>query len=254
MIREKKEFNIRDEEIKKIIKLISLIEVNSIVVGNETELDIVKTNPILKASTMLALYNIVESTISNLLDYIHDSLCSKNLSFDDINNDIQNLYITYHYKFKSKKKDDIHQFAGLINDTIKLITGKKIFNLKYKKMSEHYSIYSGNLDTKKIRTTFGKYGMHLPYLKYSDGRVLKSNSEEINAFQNDNNEKSIVGYSLNTIMKVRNKLAHGDLSFEEYGRSLVTDDLEKYYKDALFFLRMVILKVNYFISKEKYKP
>ncbi|HID9872668.1 TPA: MAE_28990/MAE_18760 family HEPN-like nuclease [Serratia marcescens] len=96
--------------------------------------------------------------------------------------------------------------------------------------------------------------MHLPYLKYSDGRVLKSNSEEINAFQNDNNEKSIVGYSLNTIMKVRNKLAHGDLSFEEYGRSLVTDDLEKYYKDALFFLRMVILKVNYFISKEKYKP
>lgn len=252
MIREKKEFKIRHEELKKFLTLISLIENNSLIAESEVDLDIVKTNPILKASAMLALYNIVESTISNLLNHIHNTLCSKNLSFDDINNDIQNLYITYHYKFKKKKGDDIHQFAGLINDTIKLVTGKKIFNLKYKQMSESYAIYSGNLDTKKIRTTLNKYGIKLPYLKYHDGKILKSTVEEIHRFRN-NNELNIVGYSLNVIMSVRNKLAHGDLSFEEYGRGLVTSDLNRYYKDALFFLRIVILKVNYFIVKEKFK-
>lgn len=253
MIRERKEFNIRDEEIKKFLNLISLIESNSIIVENELDIDIVKTNPILKASAMLALYNIVESTISNLLNYIHNTLCSKQLSFDDLNNDIQNLYITYHYKYKQKKGDDIHQFANLINDTIKLVTGKKIFNLKYKQMSEYYSIYSGNLDTRKIRTTLYKYGVHIPYLKYSKGNVSKSNQEEIQDLGKSSDKTSIVGHSLLTIMNTRNKLAHGELSFEEYGRNLVTEDLKGYYKDTILFLRIVTLKVNYYISKEKYK-
>ncbi|HBS1998652.1 MAE_28990/MAE_18760 family HEPN-like nuclease [Klebsiella pneumoniae] len=253
MNREITEFKIRDEEIKKFMTLISLIESNSIITEDECPLDIVKTNPILKASAMLALYNIIESTISNLLNYMHNSLCSKNLSFDDLNNEIQNLYITYHYKFKQKKGDDIHQFVSLVNDTIKLVTGKTIFNLKYKQMSEYYSIYSGNLDTKKIRTTLDKYGVKLPYLKYTNGRIYKSTKEEIDELNKNNNKKNIVGHSLHTIMNVRNKLAHGELSFEEYGRQLVTDDLKTYYRDTLFFLRITILKVNYFLLKERFK-
>ncbi|HCT3347511.1 TPA: hypothetical protein OTT54_004282, partial [Citrobacter koseri] len=60
MIREKKEFKIRHEELKKFLTLISLIENNSLIAESEVDLDIVKTNPILKASAMLALYNIVE--------------------------------------------------------------------------------------------------------------------------------------------------------------------------------------------------
>ncbi|UDQ77263.1 hypothetical protein LJQ72_06790 [Pectobacterium brasiliense] len=253
MIKEKREFKIRDNEIRKFLTLISLVENNNLSIETSSDLDIVKTNPILKASAMLALYNMIESTVSNLLKYIHTEVCSKQLTYDEINDDIKNLYIIYHYKFKNKKADDVHQFAGLMNETLKLVTGKKKFDLKYQKMSEYYSIYSGNLDAKKIRTTLMKYGIKIPYFKNEHNKLIKLNESEVKILKDIGNEKIIIGYSLNVIMNTRNKLAHGEFSFEEYGRTLVTDDLNNFYKDTLFFLRLIILKVHFYIKKERFR-
>lgn len=50
--------------------------------------------------------------------------------------------------------------------------------------------------------------------------------------------------------KVRNKLAHGEQSFEDYGRTLVRTKLEEFFQDTQSFLNMVLNIVSDFISQK----
>jgi hypothetical protein len=208
------------EQINKIIDLIKAIEE-----GLVSYTGIVTTSPVIKASTMLALYNIIESTITKVLKKIHLDIISSNSSFEDLTQEIKNLIILYYFYHK-KNANNIHDSLDVINDTINIIGCKKMFNLTYDDMSKVYQLYSGNLDAKEVRSIFKKYGVML-------------------------NED--VGQSLHTIKKVRNKLAHGEQSFEDYGRTLVRTKLEEFFQDTQSFLNMVLNIVSDFISQKKYR-
>ena len=110
-----------------------------------------------------------------------------------------------------------------------LINGKNKIKLTYKSMVKTYQLFSGNLDAREILSVFkNKYGFEF----------------------NKNELKESV---LKRIREGRNDLAHGSLSFEEYGRNLTIQDIEAM-KDKVFsFLDRLIEKVEIYLTKQLYK-
>ncbi|HGF7196367.1 TPA: MAE_28990/MAE_18760 family HEPN-like nuclease, partial [Vibrio cholerae] len=109
---------------------------------------------------------------------------------------------------------------------VDMIRGKSYFDIEYKAMSESYKLYSGNLDARVIRKVMKKYGIEI---------------------------SDTYGSKLVNVKNGRNKLAHGEESFEEFGRSIVLKTLEDYFSDVDALLNEVIEKTQQFLTNEEYR-
>lgn len=181
--------------------------------------------PVLKASVILVLYNAVESTIKSVLVKIHEEINSRGVAYDDLSKEIKNLVLVYFYKHKAKRSD-VHNALDVIHHTVDLIRGRGVFSLPYDSMIESYQLFSGNLDAKKIRKIMDKYGIEIT----------------------ENH-----GKKLQIIKNGRNSLAHGNKSFEDYGRNIVVGNMVLFLEDVKNFLNEVIEKSSEFLCNEKYK-
>ncbi|MEX5870167.1 MAE_28990/MAE_18760 family HEPN-like nuclease [Providencia hangzhouensis] len=214
------EVNGNFEQIQKIIDLIKAIEN-----GNISYQGITTTSPVIKASVMLALYNIIEATTTKLLNKIHNEIIQSKTPYKKLSIEIKNLVILY-YHYHKNKGNNIHDSLNVIHDTIDMIINKDSFNLTYNEMSEVYQLYSGNLDAREIRKIFKKYGI-----------IIAEN----------------IGANLRTIKKVRNILAHGEQAFEDHGRTIVLNSLESHFSDTKNFLMEVIKSVSKYLDQKQYR-
>ncbi|URR19197.1 MAE_28990/MAE_18760 family HEPN-like nuclease [Klebsiella quasipneumoniae] len=119
------EVNGNFEQIQKIIDLIKAIEN-----GDISYQGITTTSPVIKASVMLALYNIVEATTTKLLKKIHNEIILSQTPYKKLSTNIKNLVILY-YHYHKNKGNNIHDSLNVIHDTINLIINKDNFNLSY---------------------------------------------------------------------------------------------------------------------------
>lgn len=216
----KQDMDIRFSEANDLIGLIKGIESGAI------ESSSIRLNaPVLRATVVLSLYNVIESITTQILKAIHNEIISKRVTYNNLTKELRDLALVYFYKHKEKRAD-IHSSLDVLHSTVDLVRGKSFFNIQYDAMSESYQLYSGNLDSRAIRKVMKKYGVAI--------------SEEI-------------GTKLRPIMKGRNKLAHGELSFEDYGRTMVTHVLDQYYNDTNAFLNELILKSSEYLDTQSYK-
>lgn len=181
-----------------------------------------------KAGIVLMLYNAVESTITKCITRIHQELIDSSLTFDDCNDAIQKLIVVY-YENAKNKSNDIHAQVPHIIAFHNYLTGQHTFDLTYDKLSENYTLYSGNLDAKAVRGVLTEYG--------------------INADDFENLKVS----ELQTIKKFRNQLAHGEKSFQEVGNDITIQRLDQMIKKTQDFLNAVIDVVNHYISNQEFK-
>lgn len=214
------EVNGNFEQIQKIIDLVKAIEN-----GGISYQGITTTSPVIKASVMLALYNIIEATTTKLLKKIHKEIIQSQTPYKKLSTNIKNLVILY-YHYHKNKSNNIHESLNVIHDTINMIINKDNFNLSYDEMSEVYQLYSGNLDAREIRKIFTKYDIVI-----SEG----------------------IGKNLKTIKDVRNILAHGEQAFEDYGRMIVLASLESHFANTKDFLTEVIKSVSTYLEKKNYR-
>ncbi|HCT3283208.1 TPA: hypothetical protein OTS70_001060 [Morganella morganii] len=214
------EVNGNFEQIQKIIDLIKAIEN-----GDISYQGITTTSPVIKASVMLALYNIIEATTTKLLKKIHKEIIQSQTPYKKLSTNIKNLVILY-YHYHKNKSNNIHESLNVIHDTINMIINKDNFNLSYDEMSEVYQLYSGNLDAREIRKIFTKYDIVI-----SEG----------------------IGQNLKTIKDVRNILAHGEQAFEDYGRMIVLASLESHFTNTKDFLTEVIKSVSKYLEQKNYR-
>ncbi|WFL68035.1 MAE_28990/MAE_18760 family HEPN-like nuclease [Pantoea sp. X85] len=212
---------IRMQEIEKIVNLVKDIESGN----NLGEQNIITTTPVIKASIVLALYNVVESTVTNTLVRLHNIIIQQNVKYDDVRRELKDICLIY-YQYHNNKKNNPHEALDVLHSTLNLIRGISCFALPYKEMAKEYQLYSGNLDAKEIRRIFGKYGIVIP-------------EEE-------------TGKNLQKIKNARNKLAHGEQSFEEYGRTLVISTIEVYKKQTSLYLQLIINIVKEYITDKSY--
>lgn len=215
------EMLIRMQEIEKIVNLVRDIELGHNLGGQ----NILTTTPVIKASIVLALYNVVESTVTNTLVKLHNIIIQKNVRYDDVRRELQDICLIY-YQYHSNKKNNPHEALDVLHSTLNLIRGVSFFSLSYTEMAKEYQLYSGNLDAKEIRKIFTKYGIVIP--------------------------EDETGKKLLRIKNARNKLAHGEQSFEEYGRTLVLATIESYKTQTNAYLQLVINSVKEYIESERY--
>ena len=189
------------------------------------DVDFNKLQKTIKASILLMLYNLVESTLTNCLNEIHDAITESTIPYNKLNNSIQTLFLAYHIE-SMKKKGGRDDQASIMRDLIFLLKEEGNISITYQELNSVYGLYSGNLDGKKVQSVLGQYGVKvsLPI----QPRILE------------------------TIKSLRNKLAHGELSFEDVGKEAHLGQIDDYIRKTIEYMEKVIICVENFIQKQDY--
>lgn len=216
----------RQNEIESYVNLIKNLETGDYRIKDKNSFvnNLTTERTTQKASSVLLMYNYIEYIMTKCLQRIHEEIICHTVSYLDLNEKLQILVLAYHHSVSNSKvnREDI---AININQAIRLITHQQHFCLKYDDMIKYYSLYSGNLDSKKITEILSKYGISFD----------KKCSE------------------LQFIKELRNKLAHGEVSFEECGRTLTHQKLIAL-KDSIFlYFSELINAIDTYLSTKAYK-
>jgi hypothetical protein len=220
------EYSLRKEELKDYYLLLSAVTSDSkIILSNNSEAKISNRNiTILKANNIIILYNLIESTITNVLIRIHDEIKLNTTKYEELIPELQILLFTY-YNLLYENKNNIHESAKDITRFIQMISGEISFDISYSEMTKYYSLYSGNIDKKRLYKIFFKYGIKI----------------------------NIDGNELDTIKNKRNALAHGKISFEECGRDLTIQYID-HLNNAIFrCMENILNSAENYLQNQGYK-
>lgn len=195
------DFTQRCEEIEKYLEYLAELE-------SQTGID-VTLMATMKASALLMIYNLVESTASNSIESIYDHLKASGLGFVEVDDRLKIMVL------KCAKKSNPEKLVGRMRDA-----GLDFAVASFRKDE----IFSGNVDSKKIREMWDEYGVDR-----SDGYA-----EAV----------------LLEIKSARNDLAHGAKSFAELGRSLSVGDIKEKHEKAKALLLMAVRDVKKHIGSK----
>ncbi|WP_308256335.1 MAE_28990/MAE_18760 family HEPN-like nuclease [Geminocystis sp. GBBB08] len=179
------DFNERAKEVSDYVIFVNNLEEQKIKISqnhklSKIDVELLKT---LKATAYLLLYNLIESTMRNVIQSIFDHINSKKVSFNNLRKELKK------YIWQNIKKRSIDK----ISENIKIIETDIIL-----KSFDPNDIFSGNVDARKIKELSNKYfGFSL---------------------DTDKN-KTKKGIDLLSIKRNRNDLAHGFQSFNDIGKS-----------------------------------
>lgn len=179
---------------------------------------------ILKANAFIILYNLIEATISNAIEDIHNVFRSNEaLCIDTINENLTKL------AFQS-----LHSPNGKIDfsqGNIAKVILKEWLNAHKKLIEANKNpLFSGNVDAKKIKEVAEKYGFS----------------------SNTNAETTRNGYNLLPIKKARNDLAHGSESFRNKGRDTSIDTLVEMKDEVFHYLNCILDNIQTYLDTQSY--
>ncbi|MCX3080531.1 MAE_28990/MAE_18760 family HEPN-like nuclease [Klebsiella michiganensis] len=179
---------------------------------------------ILKANAFIILYNLIEATISNAIEDIHNVFISNEaLCVDTINENLTKV------AFQS-----LHTPNGQIDfsqgNIAKVILKEWLSAHKRLIEANKNPLFSGNVDAKKIREVAEKYGF----------------SSDTNA------EITRNGYNLLPIKKARNDLAHGSESFRNKGRDTSIDTLVEMKDEVFHYLNCILENIQTYLDTQSY--
>lgn len=229
----KNEFNRRVIEINQYFDFLQKVENQQVKIhlpSGEVRLLETLLPATLKASGILLLYNLLESTVIMAIDYIHIAISTEdNLIYQDAIDEIKKIWIECRYN-NFKNQDDgaeqlLKHMQDIINDRIVIFDSndrKREYLNKLKGVN-----FSGKIDAQQIRKFAKKYGF------------------EVN--------KRVEGKRLIQIKAKRNQLAHGELSFNDCGTIYTFSELMQFKKETVLFLKEFLLKVEKYLNHKKYK-
>lgn len=219
------DFSDLKDEILKMIAFEAELEKESVLYFSN--IDSTQLLPCLKSSIILMLYNAVESTCTKCLSKIHETVRNKKVKFSELNDELKKIVLAYYDKAIDSQKSS-NDFSTKINyelSKINMVLDNENFLLTFDKMSEFYSLYSGNLDAKEIRTTLKKYDI-----------TFEEKASELHTIKTD-----------------RNNLSHGSKTFEDVGRDKSYQQLQVMAERTFLFLENMIDAVQTYLDDEGYK-
>lgn len=239
MVTLKSTYESRKQEIIKFIELMSFLEKKK-VFPEEKEVDYdeffyngsvgiqltyQELINILKSNVSLMIYNIIEFTVSSLIDCIYDEIRMQNLSYLDVNQSIRTMWRKVILKATKDTKATFDTFLKKNEEIIDYILSNRPLNMRARDCMP-----GGNLDGVSIKETFAAHGIR-----------IKTNSQ--------NYRPDI----LENIKEKRNNLAHGSVSFVDAVRNNSIIDISTNADFIISFLEELIATVEEFINNEKYK-
>ena len=186
---------------------------NTYVVGRDLE----KT---LRASAYLMLYNLVEATITNAIDAIHQHIADEQVGFDELKEEVRRIAIKGLRKAVSSETPSELLDAAIPISSALIWLG---FDKKY--------LFSGNLDGRLIKDTAKEYGFEI--------------ADHDKAASRD-------GIGLLNVKTKRNDLAHGGISFEDCGQDTSVDELVGIFDEIKIFIKAVVDGVSEYLSTRSY--
>lgn len=215
----------RIREIENFYKCICMYENGADItdVLKKNTINKVQLNTSCKANMILMVYNLIEAITTQCIAKIHSEINDNNIKYDELNDSLKVLYMAYYHKL-NEKKNNVDDIARNSVEIIDFIRGKSYVNIEFRNFSKAYSLFSGNLDSREINRIFKKYGMDIN-LTYTELKEVKD---------------------------YRNKLAHGETSFEEIGRTLSVQRLDICFKNSISAVLDIINNVDDYIKNKKY--
>ena len=180
---------------------------------------------ILKSNISLMIYNIIEYTVSNLIDSIYDEIRINHLSYVDVNISIRSLWKKTILKAANDPNANFNTFLRKNEEIIDSILQNTVLELQSRN-----TLPAGNLDGISIKETFESHGIQ-----------VRTSSQ--------NYRPDI----LKNIKENRNNLAHGAVSFVDAVRSDGIVDIRKNETFVIAFLDELIETVSMYIAEQKYK-
>lgn len=177
----------------------------------------------LRASTYLLMYNLLESTMSEAINSVHETIKEEALDILDLSIEIHKIILTSFQKGLTEAK--IGEYARQNKDI-----RDNLLDLGYDKKR----LFSGNIDYEVIDKYCNRYGFK-PHVYHQNNEPLKW-------------DKSI----LEGIRKKRNSLAHGAESFAHCGQNMVVDTIDDNLKNVYAVLMGVFNGLNHFLDHKKY--
>lgn len=180
---------------------------------------------ILKANTLLMIYNLVESTVMGGILEIYDKLKQEGLTYSSVRKEIKDIWFSYKFRQVYDQQAHYNSYKGKALEIVNSILIGEVIELDRKATA-----ISGNLDAQQIRNVCNEHGI---------------------VFQPD--ERSRGGAVLETVKERRNDLAHGTLSFAECGRDYSIEDLDKIKTQTVLFLRGLLVGMKQYYDEKQYQ-
>ena len=168
----------------------------------------------MKGQTMVVLYNMVESSICECLNYIYDAVADDGLTYAELTDEMRRMW-TLSCKRANLLEKDMDEASKMPMKT---------------KFAELAINISGSIDIRKIYDAFGKHGCII-----------------------DLDKREAYGNSFLVVKNKRNQLAHGNTSFSQCGSAYLLRDLEKIKQDIVAFITIVIEATKSFVEDKKYR-
>ena len=203
--------NTRFEDIQLILDLLNEEKKNGQPIPKSSKVD---CQLILKSSIMLMIYNVIEGTMSNLLTEFFDIIVMKKISINNLPNQLQITIYTYYLKNIGEDPKKLKEFRTY--DEIMLC------DISYLNITKYLKLFSGNLDSRQIRSISKKLGINLP--------------------------SGIDEPILLTIKNNRNKLAHGETRFRNTCQDMTTETIIKMCSKVKLYLENVITSYENFLE------
>lgn len=183
----------------------------------------------LKANLVLLLYSVMEATLIQLLDEMHNAIKTNCTSVDVLNAQLLRVVLKTVRKDSSDKA--LQSSAPLHNS---------LFNFWIKDWEERTSAKDKRVD--------GISGS-------VDSRIFYQQLEKFGVVKPMENGKVPAEFSEHTLLKVKNKrneLAHGEKSFTDLGRELSVHDLSADSIKVFDNLRRIADEVNGYLLNQRY--
>ncbi|TYQ28205.1 MAE_28990/MAE_18760 family HEPN-like nuclease [Pseudanabaena sp. UWO310] len=243
-----RDFHKRVAEIDKYFELVDRIEqlgafsTNSITFPSGNYKVDSNLQKILKSNCYLLLYNLIESSIRNGINAIHDAISFDKLTYQDLSPKIKMLWLSNDCS-KSFVDSKIRKetIAKNLQDVINAVIDGEIVELEPITNIPIFGKPNGNPNAKAIKKLIDMYGIPV--------------------------NPEIPHDTLNFIVKIRCDLAHGNLSFSDASNEIIwnksvstTDSKQKIYRyllddkeNVVKYLTRMLQDIDSYIDSKGYK-
>jgi hypothetical protein len=171
----------------------------------------------LRANGFLLIYNLVESCIKKAIEEIYISMRRDNVEYDNIKEGIRKEIINYLRSSKTGTDSFVSSVNNIAEDII-----EHCFSAE--------TLFSGNVDARKIREIAKKYGFST----------------------HTNTARTKSGAKLLTVKTRRNDLAHGVYSFQECGKEYTIQDMLEIKNEVTSYLEQILDNIEIYIDNKEF--
>ncbi len=220
-------FNDRKDEIDLYFKFIDFLD-NIEKTENMEKSNYILYNKdvekIIRANSLLMLYNLVESTLVTGMEEVYSALKENNITYSQVRREIKEIWFNYRFSNAYDRKAHYDTYKKTAERIITSIMLNEPLILDRKATG-----ISGNLDATSIRDVCKKHGIQFNTPGNCHG-----------------------GEKLTQVKDQRNQLAHGTLSFVECGRDFTVEDLHVIKEEVENFLSGFIDSIESYYDNEEY--